>query len=68
MEQAPIDGRDMLTQQQQREQQLQEQQQLEKQRDNQFSEQNNPPLKKQKGTDPLEDIPVEMPSYMDDLD
>lgn len=68
MEEASIYRRDMLAQQQQREQQLREQQQLEKQRDNQFSEQNNPPLKKQKGADPLEDIPVEMPSYMDDLD
>ncbi len=50
-------------------QQQQQQQQQEQQLYNQAHfEQNNPPLKKQKGKDILEDIPVEMPSFMDDLD
>ncbi len=49
--------------------QQQQQQQQEQQLYNQPPfEQNNPPLKKQKGKDLLEDIPVEMPSFMDDLD
>lgn len=57
--------REKLAQQQQ-----QQQQQLEQQLYNQPVEQNNPPLKKQKEKhpDPLEDIPVEMPSFMDDMD
>lgn len=62
-EEASIYRKDILAQQQQLEQQQQE-----KQLNNQSSEQNNLPLKKQKGGDPLEDVPVEMPSYMDDLD
>lgn len=53
---------------QQQEQQQQQKQQEEQQLDNQSVEQNNPPLKKQKGKDLLEDIPMEMPSFMDDLD
>ena len=62
-EEASICKRDILAQQQQQDQQKQEQQLY-----NQPSEQKDPPLKKQKGGDPLEDIPVEMPSFMDDLD
>lgn len=54
--------------QQQQQQQEQEQQLYNKPPLEQEQEQNNPPLKKQKGKDLLEDIPVEMPSFMDDLD
>ena len=62
-EEASICKRDQLAQQQQQKQQQQEQQ-----LNNQPYEQNNPSLKKQKQGDPLENIPVEMPSFMDDLD
>ena len=60
-EEASTCRREKLTHQQQKQQ---EEQQL----DNQSVEQNNPPLKKKKGEDLLEDIPMEMPSYMDDFD
>lgn len=63
-EEASTYKRDKLAQQQQQQQKEQEEQQLDKQ----SVEQNNPPLKKKKGEDLLEDIPVEMPSFMDDLD
>ena len=66
-EEASIYRKEKLAQEQLEQQQLQQQQQ-EQQRYNQFSEQNNPPLKKKKGEDLLEDIPVEMPSFMDDWD
>ncbi len=57
--------KEKLAQQQQQQQEQEQQQQLYNQPP---FEQNNPPLKKQKGKDLLEDIPVEMPSFMDDLD
>lgn len=60
-EEASTCKREKLAQQQQN-------QQEEQQPDKQSVEQNNPPLKKKKGEDLLEDIPVEMPSFMDDLD
>jgi hypothetical protein len=63
-EEASTCKRKKLAQQQQQQQKQQEEQQLDKQ----SVEQNNPPLKKKKGEDLLEDIPVEMPSFMDDLD